>query len=136
MGMSHKSKGIAAERELIHRFWKTESFAAVRVAGSGAIKYPVPDIFAASVTKRFAIECKAAKGDMQYIEKKAVEELVRFAQITQSQPIIAVRFDRTGWYFLHVDGLRDAGQHYVIRKDELQFRSQTFEELVGMPKTI
>ena len=127
--MSHKSKGIAAERELIHLFWKTGKFAAVRVAGSGAIKYPVPDIFAASQTKKFAIECKSTKGDMQYIEKKAVQELIQFANITQTQPIIAVRFDRTGWYFLTPEGLRDTGQNYVIRKNEVSFRSQTFDEL-------
>ena len=35
--VSKKSKGISAERELIHKFWGT-GWAAVRVAGRGAIK--------------------------------------------------------------------------------------------------
>ncbi|MBI4016867.1 MAG: Holliday junction resolvase [Candidatus Aenigmarchaeota archaeon] len=127
--MSRKSKGTNAERELIHLFWKTGRFAAVRVAGSGSIKYPVPDVYAASATKKLAIECKSLKGDAQYIKKSAVEELKIFAQLVGAQPVIAVRFDHTGWYFLPPEGLRDAGKNYVIHKEEVEFRAQTFEEL-------
>lgn len=129
--MSRKGKGIAAERELIHLLWKTGVFAAVRVAGSGAIKYPVPDIVALSSSKRFAIECKAARGDVQYVDKKEVDDLVRFASMTGVLPIIAVRFDRVGWFFLSPDALRNVGNSFVVRKDELEFRSLSFEELVG-----
>jgi len=128
--MSRKSKGIGAERELIHLFWKTGKFAAIRVAGSGSIKYPVPDIFAASPSKKYAIECKALKGDSQYIEKKAVEELKTFAQIVGARPLIAVRFDNTGWFFLSPEGLKDSGNTYCIRKDEVEFRAQKFEEII------
>ena len=63
--MSRKSKGINAERELIHIFWKTKSWAACRVAGSGAIKYPAPDVLAGNGNILLAIECKACQGDKQ-----------------------------------------------------------------------
>ncbi len=128
--MSRKGKGIAAERELLHMFWKTGRFAAIRVAGSGAIKYPVPDLYAASASKKLAIECKACKGDMQYVEKKAVEDLKQFAQLTGSQPFIAVRFNNTQWHFLSPEGLKDAGNSYVIRKEDVEYRAITFKELV------
>ena len=128
--MSRKSKGISAERELIHLFWKTGKFAAVRVAGSGAIKYPVPDVYAASATKKFAIECKSLRGNVEYIRKEIVEDLKTFAQLVGARPVIAVRFDKTGWFFISPEGLRDAGINYVVRKDEVEFRAQKFEELI------
>ena len=127
--MSRKGKGIAAERELIHMFWKTGRFGAVRVAGSGAIKYPVPDIVAASLTKRLAIECKALKGDVQYIDKHVVEDLKVFAQMTGAQPVIAVRFNKAAWCFLSPDGLQDTGNCLAIRREDVEFRGMTFEEL-------
>ncbi|MBW2967284.1 Holliday junction resolvase, partial [Candidatus Woesearchaeota archaeon] len=37
--MNRKAKGLSAERELIHMFWKN-GWSALRVAASGAIKYP------------------------------------------------------------------------------------------------
>ena len=45
--MSLKSKGINAERELIHKFWGV-GWGAVRVAGSGSMRYPSSDILAAN----------------------------------------------------------------------------------------
>ena len=59
--MSRKSKGINAERELIHLFWKTNSWTAVRIAGSGSSKYPCPDILAANISRKIAIEAKSTK---------------------------------------------------------------------------
>lgn len=44
--MSHKSKGINAEREIIHLFWSMPGWTACRVAGSGSMKYPSPDVIA------------------------------------------------------------------------------------------
>lgn len=129
--MSRKGKGISAERELVHLFWRTGVFAAVRVAGSGAIKYPVPDIVASSLNKRFVIECKAARGDVQYVEKKEVEDLLVFAKMTCAVPFIAVRFDRSGWFFLSPDSLRDVGKNFVVRKEDVGYRSLSFEELTG-----
>ncbi len=54
MGISHarrKSKGSAAERELIHKFW-ANSWGAIRVAGSGSSQFPSPDILVGSKIER------------------------------------------------------------------------------------
>lgn len=52
--MGLKQKGTIAERELIHLFWKN-NIPAVRVAGSGSMRYPSPDILAGTPLKKFAI---------------------------------------------------------------------------------
>ena len=67
--MSLKSKGINGERELIHKFWNTNSWAAVRVAGSGSMKYPSADILASNKLRKLAIECKVIKEHKKYFEK-------------------------------------------------------------------
>ena len=59
--MSRKSKGINAERDLIHKFWNVEGWSAVRVAGSGSMKYPSADVLATNKLRRLAIECKTSK---------------------------------------------------------------------------
>ena len=55
-----KKKGTDAERDLIHIFWKN-GWAAVRIAGSGSMKYPSPDILAGKNGTLYAIECKTTK---------------------------------------------------------------------------
>ena len=58
--MSTKSKGINAERQLIHMFWSVK-WTACRIAGSGSSKYPSPDIIAANRARKLAIEAKITK---------------------------------------------------------------------------
>ena len=58
--MSSKAKGSNAERDLVHKFWG-EMFACVRVAGSGSMKYPSPDIIASRDGITIALECKTTK---------------------------------------------------------------------------
>jgi len=73
--MSKKSKGIGAERELIHSFWATNEWVAHRIAGSGSSKYPSPDIIASNNIRKLAIECKTCSEKTVYIKKKEIEEL-------------------------------------------------------------
>jgi len=58
--MSQKSKGMNAERELIHLFWKS-GWAPLRVAGSGVARTPCPDVIAGNGIRRLAIEAKSSK---------------------------------------------------------------------------
>jgi Holliday junction resolvase len=113
--MGAKAKGTGAERELVHLFW-ANNWAASRVAGSGSIKYPVPDIVAAKDRRHLAIECKATKSDNQYLTKEEVSDLKKYAEITGAEPYIAVRFARQDWRFLHPDHLDVTVSQFVVSK--------------------
>jgi Holliday junction resolvase len=113
--MGAKTKGTGAERELVHLFWK-HNWAASRVAGSGSIGYPVPDILAGKEGRHIAIECKATKGDNQYLTKEEVSDLKKFAAITGAEPYVAVRFSREEWRFLHPDHLDVTPTQFVVSR--------------------
>ena len=127
--MSRKSKGISAERELIHKFWEV-GWAACRVAGSGAIKYPVPDIIAGSISRRLAVECKSTGDEYQYLESDVISKLRAFCARFSAEPWIGVRFDRGGWFFLSLEDLESSGKAFSISLDRAKGRGVLFEELV------
>ena len=128
--MSHKSKGIAAERELIHRFWAA-GWAACRVAGSGAIKYPCPDIIAGIPSRRLAVECKASGDSYQYIDQVMMEKLQQFSARFSAEPWFGVRFDREGWFFISLEELRQGGK-FSLSIAEARKKGVLFEELIGL----
>lgn len=128
--MSNKSKGCNAERELIHLFWSTGDWAACRVAGSGSMHYPAPDIIAAKNSKRLAIECKKCKGDYQYLEKREVEELEKFSAMINAEAVIAVRFNNQEWRFLSKNELKETDKNFVITRDDAPKMGKLFIELI------
>lgn len=129
--MSAKSKGITAERELIHLFWGTGHWAAIRVAGSGAIKYPVPDVLAANNLRKLAIECKSTKSNQQHIDKEQVEGLQEFATRFGTEPWIGVRYQGVGWRFLSLEDLKQTNKGYSANLTLAEVKGLTFEELIG-----
>jgi len=74
MVINKKAKGTNAERDLIHLFWKN-GWAAMRTAGSGSMKYPLPDVLAGNSVRKIAVECKVTSGSRQYLTKKEISEL-------------------------------------------------------------
>jgi len=128
--MSHKSKGINAERELIHAFWGS-NWSAVRVAGSGSSKYPCPDVLAGNGARRIAIECKASKGSVKYLTLKEVDELQQFSKIFGAEPWIGMRFDDMKWFFLSLDDLKKSGNSYAASVELVKKKGLLFEELIG-----
>jgi Holliday junction resolvase len=129
--MSAKQKGSNAERELIHLFWKTNEWTACRVAGSGSMKYPAPDIIANKDGINLAIECKSTSQLYQYLEKREVEELVEYAKLAGARPLIAVRFNRMPWLFLNPNDLDASGQNLVVTPSVAERRGVTFEQLIS-----
>lgn len=127
--MSRKSKGINAERDLIHKFW-AHNWAAIRVAGSGSMSYPAPDVLAGNNIRKLAIECKASKEKTRYIEKEQVENLKEFAKIFGAETWIAVKFNNMEWYFLTLEDIKDVGNNYVITEDIIKNKGLLFEELL------
>jgi Holliday junction resolvase len=127
--MSNKVKGSNAERELIHLFWATDEWTACRVAGSGSMVYPAPDIIANKDGISLAIECKSTKNRRQYLEKREVEELVAFAEKSGARALVAVRFSRKPWRFLAPDDLATTEKSFVVTPDLADRKGLTFGEL-------
>ena len=129
--MSLKSKGINYERELIHLFWKTGDWAAMRVAGSGSMQYPSADILAGNVLRKLAIECKSSKSDYIYIPKQEVEALREFAKLFGAEPWIAIRFHSTQWHFVSMDNLEFTENNAVITPSNIKQKGLLFNEVIG-----
>jgi Holliday junction resolvase len=127
--MNRKAKGISAERELVHMFWQG-SWAAVRIAGSGSMKYPSPDVLAANKRRRLAVECKTSKNRYQYLTNEEVDSLKKFCVIFGAEPWIGVKF-KTGWYFLSLDDIKETNKNFVISMELAKQKGLTFNELVG-----
>jgi Holliday junction resolvase len=126
--MDKKRFGTAAERELIHMFWK-EDIPAIRVAGSGSMRYPSPDIVAGTPLKKYAIECKAVKGEKLYIPKLEIEQLREYGLKFGAQTFIGVKFGKD-WYFLILDDLRETEASFSINTEEVRIKGLLFEDLV------
>ena len=127
--MSRKSKGINAERDLIHKFWSNK-WCAVRIAGSGSMKYPSADVLATNKLRKLAIECKTSGDNNRYLTKEEIKQLKEFSELFQAEPWIAVRFDRQEWLFLSLDDLKETESNFLVSLDIAQKKGLLFDELV------
>jgi Holliday junction resolvase len=127
--MSTKSKGINAERELIHLFWKNK-WVAVRVAGSGSSHYPSCDVLASNSIKSLAIEAKLTKDPKKYFSKQEIDDLKLFAEGFGAEPWIAIKFKRDRWYFLRVRDLEKTGNNFVVSNQLAKIKGLSFELLI------
>ena len=127
--MSHKSKGINAERELIHAFWG-KKWSAIRVAGSGATRYPSPDVLAGNGVRHLAIECKSSGDTVKYLTAKEVAELKEFSEIFGAESLIGMRFDGMKWYFLSLEDLKKSGSSFSVSIQLAKKKGLSFDELI------
>lgn len=127
--MSRKSKGINAERELVHLF-QQNGWSAVRIAGSGSSKYPSPDVLASNVMRRVAIECKTFKGTKKYFSGSDIEQLKEFASKFGTESWIGIKFNNLPWYFLTLEDLEVTGRNMAISVDLAQKKGLKFEDLI------
>ncbi len=127
--MSRKSKGINAERNLIHKFW-SEGWAALRIAGSGSMKYPSADVLASNKIRELAIECKTSNDKNKYLKKEEVSQLKEFSDIFGAEPWIAVKFDRHDWLFINPEDLKDSGNNFLVSLDLAEKKGLSFGELL------
>jgi Holliday junction resolvase len=98
---NNKAKGSKAERELFQMF-VDNNFRAVRVAGSGTMENADCDIIAGKKgSGKYCIEAKSTKSPNKYITKDQINRFIIFADIFGLRPVIAIRFNRVGWYFLN-----------------------------------
>lgn len=128
--MSSKSKGSNAERELIHLFWQTGTWAACRVAGSGSSQYPSADIIASNSKRRIIIEAKVTKEQSKYFDNEEIAQIREFISKFGAEAWIAVKFKGCCWYFLPLDSLEKAKNSFMISSEMAKTKGLTFEELV------
>ncbi len=127
--MSSKSKGLNAERDLVHKFW-SKGWAGVRIAGSGSMRYPSADILATNKLRKLAIECKTTKKVGKYIEKEDIQQLREFAEMFNAEPYLAVKFNRKEWLFLTIEDLEETDKNFMINTEKAEIKGILFEELI------
>jgi len=128
--MLGKTKGSNAERELVHKFWKNSPWSAIRVAGSGSMRYPSADILASNRVRRLAIECKTSKKGSKYVSNEDIEQLMAFSKIFGAEAWLAVKFNRKEWLFLSPDDLKNVGDSHLISIEVAEKKGLLFEEMI------
>lgn len=109
-------KGTEAERELIHLFWSQPPWVAIRVAGSGSMKYPSPDIIAGTRGRLLVIECKISRSDPIYLPEDEIGKLVDFGRRMGAEIYVAFRFNRSPWQFVQPHQLRWTDKNFIIER--------------------
>lgn len=125
--MSNKEKGGKAERELYEMFIKN-NFRAIRAAGSGKMKETSCDLIAGKPGQKYAIEVKSTKKDYQYISKEQISNFIVFSEIFGLIPVVAVRFNRQGWFFLDPKNLEDSGKNWCISLKTAREKGKRFSQ--------
>ena len=124
--MSNKAKGSKAERELLSLFTEN-GWRALRVAGSGVNDNSPCDLIAAKVGKKgYTIEAKSSKKQSFYITKAQIEDFITYSHILGLQPVIALRFNREGWFFINPEQLEDSGKNWVISLKKVKESGKRF----------
>lgn len=123
--MGNKEKGANAERELYQMFIDN-AYRAVRVAGSGMMENTACDLIAGKKGKKYCVEVKASKKPVKYITKKQIEEFMIFSQIFGLKPVIAMRFNRQGWFFFHPKQLKDSGKNWCMTLEQCKKKAKRF----------
>lgn len=107
------------------------NFRAVRVAGSGTMENADCDLIAGNKGGKFCIEAKSSKKPVKYITKDQVNRFITFSQIFSLKPVIAVRFNRLGWFFINPKDMQDSGKNYVVNMEIAQKKGRRFSQFFG-----
>lgn len=108
-------KGMKFERDLIHMFWG-KGYAALRTAGSGAARYPTPDVVAGNGNNFIALEVKKRSNLPVYLTENEVRELVMFSNLFGANAYIAVKIPRKEWKFVEIGQLKK-GKSYRVDEE-------------------
>ncbi len=123
-------KGTRAERELLHMLFE-HGWMPLRAAGSGSTTLPAVDLVAGNGKKILAIECKSISKDRHYFDDEEIEQIKTFSEKFGADPIIGVRFDNIGWYFIELkDLVKGAGKNYFVSLESAQEKGFRFNDLI------
>jgi Holliday junction resolvase len=123
----NKSKGSKTERELYQMFVDNH-YRAVRVAGSGTMENADCDIIAGKKGEKYCIEVKSSKKTSKYISKEQVSKFLVFSDIFKLTPVIAIRFNHVGWFFINPKKLKDSGKNLVITLEGVRKKGKRFAQ--------
>lgn len=126
--MSRKSRGISAERDLIHKFW-SKAWACMRAAGSGSGQFPSPDIIAGNNLRQLVLEVKITTEKRKYFSEEEIRNLRYFSEKFGAEPWVGVKFYRKPWVFLSIEDLEETGKNYVVSPEIADLKGLSFEEL-------
>ena len=127
-----KAKGTAAENELIHRFWDTNEWVCIRVAGSGSTKYPAPDLLASRGDKKIVMEVKVVNGVKKYFTRQEINDLNFFSEKFGAEAWVGVKFESNQWYFIPTSELEQTkSENYVIDLIKMKRQGFEFEEMIN-----
>jgi len=104
------------------------SYRAVRVAGSGMMENTAADIIAGKKGKKYCIEVKSSKKQVKYITKQQISDFMIFSDIFGLKPVLAIRFNREGWFFLHPKYLKDSGKNLCISLEQARKKGKRFSQ--------
>lgn len=127
--MNLKAKGATAERELLHKFWSNE-WACVRVAGSGSMGFPSPDLLASNGTSKIALECKTLKNNNKHFNDEEISQLSLFSEKFGAEPWLAIKFNRKPWYFLKLTDLKKTKKGWGISLVLAEQKGLVFEQFL------
>ena len=126
----NKSKGSKTERELYQMFVESHH-RAVRVAGSGMMENADCDIIAGKKGRKYCIEAKSSKKPVKYITKDQINRFITFSDIFGLKPVIAVRFNQIGWFFLNPKDMKDSGKNWAINISIVKKKGKRFAQFFG-----
>lgn len=109
------TKGARTERELMDIF-ASKGYGVLRSAGSGKSRHPAPDILAGNRKHLLAIECKASKGSVVYIDNEQISGLHAFSRSFGARALIAFRFNNEPWYLMDTHDLERTKTCYKASK--------------------
>jgi Holliday junction resolvase len=127
MTFKNKAKGTKYENEL-YDLLVSSGYRCIRSAGSGTKNESNADLIAGNSKDKYAIEVKSSKKPCKYITKQQIEEFIIFSHIFGLIPVIAVRFNREGWFFLKPEHLEDSGKNWKVDLDRAKEVGKRFSQ--------
>jgi len=129
--MSNKAKGSKAERELLQMFVDNH-FRCVRVAGSGMMENADCDLIAGKIGQKYSIEVKSSKQPVKYITKEQINNFIVFSEIFGLEPVVAIRINRLGWFFILPKDLEDSGKNWVVNMKTIRAKGKRFSQFFNI----
>ncbi|MEM2918536.1 MAG: Holliday junction resolvase Hjc [Candidatus Altiarchaeota archaeon] len=122
--MTLYEKGARFERFLVNKFHEN-GWISFRSAGSGIMKFIIPDIIAIKGRKVLMIECKTTKKRGISL-KETILELKKILPISEFDIYIAVKFNRKEPRFYKIQDLLKKKNFTISINDEYK----VFEEII------
>jgi len=86
------------------------------------------DLLAGKFKKKYAIEVKSCKAKKKYLSKGQIENFLIFSEIFGLKPVIAVKFNRQGWFFLEPKHIEKTPTGLAVSLEDAKKKGKSFKE--------